>query len=58
MPTDARSSLAICKEIKKKLQNLDFVRKQSDEKIIEILMNFYEDNKGQFEKWNKKKNLR
>lgn len=52
---DIRSSLAIKKSIKDKLQNLDFVKKHSDEQIIELLMDFYEDNKDKFERWLKKK---
>ena len=53
--SDVRSSLSICKRIKERLQNLDFVKKHSDEKIIETLVDFYEDNKLQFEKWKTKK---
>jgi len=53
--SDVRSSLSIKKSIKDRLQNLDFVRKTPDEKIIETLMDFYEDNKPKFEKWKKKK---
>ena len=53
--SDVRSSLSICKRIKEKLQNLEFVRKHKDERTIEILIDFYEDNKVQFEKWRKKK---
>ncbi len=48
--SDVRSSLSICKRIKERLQNLDFVKKHSDEKIIEKLMDFYEDNLGVFKK--------
>jgi len=53
--SDVRSSLSIKKEIKDRLKNLDFVRKQSYEEIIEILIDFYEENKPQFERWKKKK---
>ena len=53
--SDVRSSLSIMKSIKKRLQNLDFVRKHTDEKIIKILMDFYEENKKEFKKWRKKK---
>ena len=53
--SDVRSSLSICKRIKERLRNLDFVRKDSYEEVIETLMNFYEDNKTQFEKWKTKK---
>lgn len=55
--SDVRSSISICQRLKARLQNLEFVRKHSDEKIVEILMDFYEENKQQFEKW-KKKNLK
>ena len=50
------SSLRISKEKKSRLQNLDFVRKQSDEKIIEELMDFYEQNKEVHKKWKEKQN--
>ncbi len=53
--SDVRSSISICKRVIARLENLDFVRKQSNEKIVEILMDFYEENKPQFEKWRKKK---
>lgn len=53
--SDVRSSLSMCKRLKNRLQNLDFVRKHTDEKIIETLMNFYEENKPKFEKWKNKK---
>lgn len=52
---DIRSSISICKRIKERLQNLEFVKKHTDEKIVEALMDFYEAHKTQFEKWNKKK---
>jgi hypothetical protein len=53
--SDVRSSIAICKRIKERLQNLDFVKKHTDEKIVEILMDFYDGNKSQFKKWQTKK---
>jgi len=54
MPDD-RSSIAMCKRIKERLKNLDFVKKHSDEKIVEVLIDFYEAHKPNFEKWNKPK---
>ena len=53
--SDVRSSISICKRIKERLQNLEFVKKHTDEKIVEALMDFYEAHKTEFEKWNKKK---
>jgi hypothetical protein len=53
---DEPSSIRMLKSKKKRLHNLDFVKKQSDEKIVEILMDFCEENKKEFEKWWKKKN--
>lgn len=55
---DVRSSISICKRLKDRLKNLDFVRKQSDEKIVEILMDFYEGNKEEFVKWKKRRDQR
>jgi len=55
--SETRSSLGISKPVKDRLQNLNFVRKTKDEKIIEILMDFYEAHKPEFKKWQKKKNL-
>jgi len=49
--SDVRSSIAICKRIKDRLQNLEFIRKNSDEKTVEILMDFYEVHKSYFKKW-------
>ena len=46
--SDARSSLSIKKSIKDRLENLEFVQKQSFEKIIETLMDFYDSNKKEF----------
>ncbi len=51
--SDVRSSLSINKQKKDRLGNLDFVKKQSYEEIIEILMDFYEKHKPQFKKWKK-----
>ncbi len=53
--SDVQSSLSIKLKVKDRLGNLDFVRKQSFEKIIETLMDFYEENKPQFVKWKKNK---
>ena len=53
--SDVRSSISICKRLKERLQNLEFVKKHSDEKIVEILMDFYEENKPQFKTWQTKK---
>ena len=53
--SDIRSSISICKRIKERLQNLEFVKKHTDEKIVEALMDFYEEHKPQFEKWNNQK---
>ena len=53
--SDVRSSISICKRVKVRLQNLEFVKKHSDEKIVEILMDFYEENKPQFKTWQTKK---
>ena len=52
--SDARSSLTIKKSVKDRLGNLDFVRKQTFEEIIENLMNFYDKNKTVYKKWKKK----
>lgn len=49
--SDVRSSISICKRAKERLQNLEFVKKHSDEKIVETLMDFYEAHKPQFKKW-------
>ena len=54
MTSNSHSSLRISKDRKKRLQNLAFVRKQSDEKIIEELMDFYEQNTEIHTKWKKK----
>ncbi len=52
---DVRSSIAICKRVKERLQNLEFVKKHSDEKIVETLIDFYEEHKPNFKKWQTKK---
>lgn len=52
---DTRSSISICKRLKDRLQNLDFVKKHKDEKTVEILMDFYESHKKEFKKWDEKR---
>ena len=49
------SPLSIKKETKERLKNLDFVKKNTWGEIIEILVDFYEENKKEFKKWRKKK---
>ena len=39
------ATLGISIEIKEKLGNLDFVKKHSYNKILEVLMDFYEEHK-------------
>jgi hypothetical protein len=47
----------IKKLIKQDLENLEFVRKKhSYSQIVNLLICFYKDNKGGFEKWQKNKN--
>ena len=53
--SDVRSSISICKRVKERLQNLEFVKKHSDEKIVETLMDFYEEHKPQFKTWQTEK---
>ena len=51
--SDVRSSISICKRVINRLENLEFVKKHSNEKIVEILMDFYEEHKPHFKKWQK-----
>jgi len=46
----------IKKDVRKRLENLDFVRKQSYSEIIDLLVTFYENNKEAFKKWQEQKN--
>lgn len=54
MPANNNSSLRISKLRKQRLENLGFVKKQSYEKIIEELMDFYDQNKEVYYKWKEK----
>ena len=50
--SDVRSSITICKRVKGRLEDLEFVKKKhSYEKIVETLMDFYEAHKSQFKTW-------
>ena len=44
------------RHVKEELEGLDFVRKHSFSKIVEILLLFYKDHKKEFIKWQTKKN--
>jgi len=44
------TSIRIKRRVKDNLENLDFVRKQSDSQIVGILIEFYLENKVLFEK--------
>ena len=45
----------IKRRVKEDLQNLDFVRKDSDSDIVETLISFYKSHKSLFDKWRMKK---
>ncbi len=53
--SDVRSSISICKRLIERLENLEFVKKHSNEKIVETLMDFYEAHKSEFIKWQTQK---
>ena len=50
------TTFGVKKEIRERMKNLEFVKKHSYGEIMTILMDFYEENKPQFNKrWKKKK---
>tara|TARA_B100002003_G_C13826387_1_gene406443 strand:+ start:291 stop:452 length:162 start_codon:yes stop_codon:yes gene_type:complete len=47
-------NIKVKKEVKEKLENLDFVKKHTNSEIIGMLIKFYESHKNIFKKWKKK----
>lgn len=46
------------RNVKEEIENLEFVRKHSFSRIVEILLLFYKDHKKEFKEWYKKKKIK